>query len=300
MILTPSSFDKLAAQTVMQSFRASLLSWAPGHVRSFPWRNHLGEPYPILIAEILLKRTTAKAAAAVYEPFLNRFPTPQELANAEEGKLRTSLEPVGLQGQRSKDLAQLATQLQQNGGLVPADLGQLQKLRGLGAYSARAVLSFGHGIPAAVVDSNVARVFARVFRGEWFGRQNPTLEQPTADQMLARENHQLFNMTLLDLAATACLPAHPRHDICPFSQFCLLSQLHPGASYPRAPSAVRELRTEYGLGQSALAKKARMSKRTLVDLEGGKANPSRQTLQKLAQALDVSEERLKRPPLKSQ
>jgi len=76
--------------------RRRLLSWFPAYGRSFPWREPGRTPYEVVVAEILLQRTTAAGVARVYIGFLKRYPSRIALAHAPLQSLENALRPLGL------------------------------------------------------------------------------------------------------------------------------------------------------------------------------------------------------------
>ena len=172
----------------------------------------------MLIAEVLLKRTTAKAAARTYLPFIARFPDLASISEAAVEDVKQVLLPVGLYRQRAKGLKEMAAHLwKEHGGRVPDDLASLQRVPHLGPYSARAVLSFAHGRPVAVVDSNVQRVFGRLYGRRLGGAPSVADVQALADLVLPTKNHRTFNWALLDLGAMVCRYDIPRCHVCPLA-----------------------------------------------------------------------------------
>jgi len=134
-------------------------------LRHFPWREPGRNPYEVLIAELLLKRTTSTAAARLYKKFLSKkflsqYPNIKKLARAHTRSLSGLFKNIGLQEQRARAAKALAKYLiSERGGRVPSGLEELQRIPGVGDYTARALLSVAFGIPTAVVDSNVERNF---------------------------------------------------------------------------------------------------------------------------------------------
>ena len=153
-------------QSQKHNFCQALLSWAKSNLRDYPWRASGVSPYNILVAELLLKRTTATAAARAYTPFLEKYHSAQRLALATEKELSLALKPIGLSRQRAKAIHRLAQVLVQRFEGVPNTFEQLCELPGVGDYAARAILSFGHSMPMAVVDGNVERVIRRAFQDD--------------------------------------------------------------------------------------------------------------------------------------
>ena len=282
------------------SFADRVLKWAEKNFSDFPWRRHRS-PYEVLVAEVLLKRTTATAAARVYEDFLSRFPSPQHIVSASDEELVEALASVGLQRQRAHSMKQLAAWiLSKHGGCVPRDLEELLEVPGLGNYSATAILSFGYDIPAAVLDTNVERILNRVFGNTLPPRPSWTLLREVATNLLPKDSHRHYNYGLLDLGRLICRYTDPRCGECPLASDCAFFvssgrqgtyQLREdGAAYH--PSRLRAIRHDRGLSLKRLAEIAQVSKLTVIRIEAGRTSPRRETLEKLAQALGVRPEEL--------
>lgn len=249
----------------------------------------------------MLKRTTATAAARAYEKFLTKYPTLIQLATATEEDLAQDLAPVGLYQQRAKAIPKLARYLiEEESGIIPALLDQLLKVPGLGAYSARAILSFGFNIPVAVVDANVERVLTRVFKDALPARASARLLQEAADTLVPHENHREYNFGLLDLGALVCRYTGPLHEDCPLKDICDYYQHKKGglireepASYETAAGMkLRSTRRQKGFALTRLAKLSGVSKLTIIRIESGKTSPRAETLRKLAAVLNVEPDQL--------
>ena len=274
-----------------------ILEWAAAHLRDYPWRDESRSAYDVLVAEVLLKRTTATAAARVYVNFIRQFPSPQSLADAPIATVAKALSSVGLQRQRARSFKALADYLMENeAGRVPETLPQLLEVPGLGAYGARAILSFGHGLPAAILDANVERILHRLFLDGLPERPSQDLFQELADQLLPTTDHKDYNFALLDLGAMVCRYVEPRCDDCPLNTICDYRQQYsaglirePPGRY-QTPSALnlRRIRLEKGFSLRTLAYAAKVSKLTIIRIESGKSTPNNRTLEKLADALGVS------------
>jgi A/G-specific adenine glycosylase len=105
--------------------------------------------------------------------------------------------------------------VERHGGRVPDRLDELLALPGIGPYTARAVLAFAYERDVAVVDTNIARVLARV-TGE---RLTPRRVQAVADALVPVGDGWAWNQVLMDLGATVCRPAPRCHD-CPLPADC--------------------------------------------------------------------------------
>jgi len=204
----------------VKGVRRRLLVWGDANYRHYPWRAEPATPYQVAIAEVLLKRTTATAAARLFPIFIAEFPDWTALSRASVKRVAKRLQPIGLSNQRARDLHRLASSvIKAHGGELPKSLDELLKLPGLGPYSARAVLSVAHGRKAAVVDSNVTRVLKRLFWPE-IQRISPSELQKIADGLVPPRSHRRFNLALLDLAAKVCRYDRPRCGVCPIARYC--------------------------------------------------------------------------------
>ncbi len=198
-----------------------LRDWGAANYRNFPWREPGQSLYRILVAELLLKRTTATAAAKAYPAFLARFPSLESLSHATVGDLEEALAPVGLQTQRAKSIKSMtAYLLAEYGGRLPCTLQELSAVPALGPYSARALLTFGLGKAVAVSDTNVRRILRRVFAKAGTGDLNDDHVQALADALLPDDGYVLHNYALLDLGSAVCRYDRPRCERCPIEEWC--------------------------------------------------------------------------------
>ena len=281
------------------SFADRVLKWADNNFSDFPWRQ-ARSPYEILIAEVLLKRTTATAVARVYDDFILKFPSPQDLASTRDEELIKALSNVGLQHQRTRSIKHLTLWLLcRHGGVIPSDLAGLLEVPGLGDYSATAILSFGFGVPTAVLDANVERILLRVFGNTLPPRPSWTLLRKVAQTLLPSEGHQRYNYGLLDLGRLICRYSDPKCGECPLVSVCDFVKSRRERTHRLAeenaialPGRLRAIRQDRGLSLKRLADAARVSKLTVIRIETGRTTPRRETLQKIARVLCVCPEEL--------
>lgn len=279
-----TTLTKRVGRTRIRTFRRWLLGWVADNLRDFPWRRPGATPYEVLVAELLLKRTTAAAAARAYPTFLERYPDVRALSMADETELSAVLQPLGLSRQRARAIRQLALALQGRGGRIPKNIRALEGLPGLGAYAARAVMTFGFGIRTAVVDGNVERVLRRVF-GRAVGpnaARHAIVE--LAGDLLPRMHHREFNFALIDLGAEVCKPANPRCHACPLRKGCDYGM---GRLPLPVVSPLKNLRMDRGDSLTALAARAGVTRLTIINIEAGRTHPRPETLGKLSQALHM-------------
>jgi len=219
--------DRLSLQVQRRRryIRRGIVGWATTAARSYPWREPGRTPYEVLIAELLLKRTTATATARLYEDFLTRFPSFDVLAAAAPADLETTLSTVGLQHQRAEALREIAeVVLERWGGCLPNGMEELQSIPHVGPYVAGAVRSFAFGQPSVIVDSNVHRVVTRLFRDSLPSKAGLADVRRVAEGLLPVRHHREFNLGLLDLGGLVCRYRLPKCGICPLSGYCDFSE----------------------------------------------------------------------------
>ena len=178
---------------------AEVLAWGVSRLRDLPWRR-TRDPWAVLVSEVMLQQTQVLRVIPRYESFLARFPTVHACASAPLGDVLREWQGLGYP-RRARDLHATAKRVEQLGAF-PRDLAGLMALPGVGKYTARALLAFAFELDAAVVDTNIARVYARVL-GE---RLSPGAVQGVADVACPRGDAWVWNQCLMDLGAVLCRP----------------------------------------------------------------------------------------------
>jgi A/G-specific adenine glycosylase len=201
-------------------FARRLLIWAKYNLRDYPWRR-TKDPYYILVAEFLLQRTDADTVAPIYEAFLTRYPTLNKLAIATVEDIAKILQPLGLffRAERLSETAKIIREKYK--GKIPESETELLKLPGIGKYTARAILSQAFNQPAAVLDTNVARILERFF-GIKGGRvkSRSLILWSAADRIAPEKEVGRWNLTLLDFGAKVCTARNPKCLRCPVAMRC--------------------------------------------------------------------------------
>lgn len=201
-------------------FTHRLLTWAKQNLRDYPWRRTTA-PYFILVAEFLLQRTDADTVAPIYKAFITQYPTLEKLAIAPVENIAKILQPLGLffRAERLSETAKII--IEKYKGEIPQSETELLKLPGIGKYTARAILSQAFGQPAAVMDTNVARILERFF-GIKGGRVKSRCQilWSLADKVAPDTDVGYWNLTLLDFGAKICTARNPKCPDCPISNRC--------------------------------------------------------------------------------
>ncbi len=212
----------------------ALAHWYRGHRRSLPWRER-SDPWAILVAEIMLQQTQVGRVVDRYVEFLDAFPEPESLAAAPLAEALRRWQGLGYP-RRLVRLRETAAIIADGGW--PSTPGELQRLPGVGPYTAAAVACFAFGAEVAAVDTNLRRVLSR-----WVGR--PLTGRRLVDEanaLLDRAAPASWNQAVMDLGAMVCRP-RPRCDDCPVASWCSDPDVYrPPARQPRFRGSHREAR----------------------------------------------------------
>jgi A/G-specific adenine glycosylase len=209
-------------------FSRLLATWFQTAQRDLPWRRpeNASDGYRVLVSEMMLQQTTVAAATGFYTRFLARFPDIETLAAAPLDDVLAVWAGLGYYA-RARYLHAMAQTVIANGGTFPRDLESIQKLPGVGRYTAGAVASIAFDIPAPIVDANVARVFSRIFlvEGDLKKSENSARLWHYAEAVVVSGATQKIapsqlNPALMELGALICIPRNPRCDVCPVESFC--------------------------------------------------------------------------------
>jgi A/G-specific adenine glycosylase len=202
-------------------FSENLLGWYLENRRDLPWRSHRN-PYYIWISEIMLQQTRVDTVIPYFNRFIDRFPTVADLANAEEQDVLKCWEGLGYYS-RARNLQYAAQQvLDLHEGHVPNDKESVLALKGVGPYTAGAILSIAYNQPEPAVDGNVMRVLSRYFLIEediMKGSTRTLMERLVVD-LIPEGQASHFNQALMELGALVCTPRSPYCLTCPVMEHC--------------------------------------------------------------------------------
>lgn len=215
----------LPAPPARRRFRTTLLTWYRAQGRDLPWRK-TRDPYHILVSEIMLQQTQVDRVLPKYLEWLDKYPTFEALATAAEDEVVQTWRPLGynIRPRRLQSIAREA--VTKYGGQLPSDEETLRSFKGIGAYTAGAVMSFAFGKRAAILDTNVSRVLFRVFVGDGDPKAH-AMERHLWDlsrAVLPVKHVFDFNQALMDFGATVCTARKPQCLCCPMQGQCAWRQ----------------------------------------------------------------------------
>ena len=203
----------------MENLYRHLYHWYEINHRILPWRE-TEDPYAIWLSEIILQQTRVAQGMEYYMRFLNRWPTVEDLAKADEAEVLREWQGLGYYS-RARNLHKAAQMI---GSSFPKTFEEIRALPGVGDYTAGAIASFAYNLPYPAMDGNVYRVVARLLDiDEAFDTSaGKKLFHKKIEELLDREHPRLFNSAIMEFGALHCTPALGDACMtCPLQECCL-------------------------------------------------------------------------------
>ncbi|HKY73958.1 MAG TPA: A/G-specific adenine glycosylase [Patescibacteria group bacterium] len=233
---------------IKKIFQQKILSWFKQHGRILPWRikTHPNapalhvrdqsiasyftktwkrDPYKVAVSELMLQQTQVERVIPKFEAFIGRWPTIQDLAKAKLSDVVVAWQGLGY-NRRARFLHEMAkTVVEKHGGSFPKKESELRTLPGIGEYTSRAILTFAYGEDVGVIDTNIRRIFARVYMGvEAHIASNDTKSAQKllklVDDTVPKGKGDPWNQALMDFGATICVSPSPKCKECPLQDIC--------------------------------------------------------------------------------
>lgn len=202
---------------------AAVVEWFAVNARDLPWRRPGFSAWGTLVSEFMLQQTQVARVVPILLDWLERWPTPADLAAAPPAEVLRAWGRLGYP-RRALALHACATAIaERHGNRVPEDVDVLLGLPGIGDYTARAIAAFAYGHRHPVVDTNVRRVLARAVSGTAqpaapsARRDLPAMTAVLPDDRAAA---RAFNAAMMELGAVVCTARAPRCGECPLASSC--------------------------------------------------------------------------------
>lgn len=205
------------------SMTTLVIDWFTESARDLPWRAADCTAWGVLVSEVMLQQTPVSRVEPVWRAWMERWPTPADLAAAEQADVIRAWDRLGYP-RRALRLRECAIALvDQHDGEVPSDSTALLALPGVGEYTAAAVRVFAFGMRDVVLDTNVRRVIGRA----WHSQALPTThltrgERNHAAALVPKERRAsaLWNAGAMELGALVCSARAPRCGECVLADHC--------------------------------------------------------------------------------
>lgn len=202
-------------------FRQSLVEWFEQEKRDLPWR-HTKDPYKIWVSEVMLQQTRVDTVIPYYNRFIESFPTLELLAEAPQEYLLKHWEGLGYYSRARNLQAGVREVIDNYGGIVPDNRHEISKLKGVGPYTAGAILSIAYNKPEHAVDGNVMRVLSRVLNihDDIAVPKTKKIFEAAVEELIDPAHTSSFNQGLMELGALICTPTSPKCLLCPVRDYC--------------------------------------------------------------------------------
>ncbi len=211
---------KLASNNIEQ-FREDLVNWFLKEQRELPWRLNK-DPYRVWVSEIMLQQTRVDTVIPYYQRFMEWFPTIEDFAEADEEKILKAWEGLGYYS-RVRNLHTAVKEVKESyGGVVPNTPEEISRLKGVGPYTAGAILSIAYGLPEPAVDGNVMRVLSRILEiyDDIAKPATRKIFEQAVRELIDHDHTSEFNQALMELGALICTPTKPSCLLCPVREHC--------------------------------------------------------------------------------
>lgn len=211
----------MTTQDAKTYFSEELLAWYRRGNRDLPWRKNR-DPYRIWVSEIMLQQTRVDTVIPYFERFMANFPTVRALAEAPEEEVLKCWEGLGYYSRARNLQAGAKMVMELYNGIIPDDKEAVAGLKGVGPYTAGAIMSIAFNRPEPAVDGNVMRVLSRYFCLEDDIAKPKTRVgiEKLAGTLIPEGAAGDFNQALMELGALVCTPKSPSCLPCPVMEHC--------------------------------------------------------------------------------
>ncbi len=235
--------------------------------RQLPWKGEKN-PYKIWLSEIILQQTRVEQGLAYFEKFIAAFPTIHDLAAAPDVQVYKLWEGLGYYSRCANLLLTAREISKKSAGIFPKTFDEVIALKGVGNYTASAIMSFAYNKPFAVVDGNVFRVLAR-----FFGIKKP-IDANEGKKYLAElsgrlidiKNPALYNQAIMDFGAVNCKPALPLCGQCILNTHCIAYQSQTVSLFPVKEKKIKQQKRYFNYVVFTSGKKVLVRKRLSKDI----------------------------------
>ncbi|MDJ0961966.1 MAG: endonuclease III [Acidimicrobiia bacterium] len=176
------------------------------------------DPWQLLVATVLSAQTTDDNVNRVTPVLFGRWPTPEDLANADPEAVEEVVFSTGFYRQKTKSIISLATDVVEKfDGQVPDELDAMVTLRGVGRKTASVVLAEAWGRPAIAVDTHVKRVTARLGLTT---NSDPVKVEHDLRALYPEKEWAGISMRMIQFGRDVCDARKPRCWECPLVDRC--------------------------------------------------------------------------------
>ena len=236
-----------------------LLSWSDDQHSHLIWRRERSL-YMTLVSEIMLQQTTVSTVSNHIEKFLKKYPDLETLSATTEEEVCIAWKGLGYY-RRARNLLNAAKDIKtKHGGEIPTTISELKEIKGIGDYTANAIVGIGANLRALAVDANLERVIARFYGIETL--KGPKLQKEIYTRFYDKEilpqirkgNSRKINEAFMDLGRVICQARKADCVLCPIKKNCVAFKENTVLSIPNKPQK-KEVKFELDLVRVIVSKK---------------------------------------------
>ena len=203
----------------MNPLEKPIVSWFQKNKRDLPWRDT--SPWGVMVSEYMLQQTPVNRVLPKWIEWMDRWPTPIDLAKATPSEVITAWGRLGYP-RRALRLHSAAQVIATNfNNEVPDDETTLRSLPGVGQYTASAIAAFAFQKQTLVMDVNIRRLLTRLIDGNEHPKPAPTSKEITERQTLVPiKDAHIWAAATMELGALICTSKNPKCELCPIFSHC--------------------------------------------------------------------------------
>jgi len=203
----------------MNQLEKPIVSWFKKNKRDLPWRNTT--PWGVMVSEYMLQQTPVNRVLPKWHEWMQRWPTPQDLAKATPAQVITAWGRLGYPRRALRLHAAAQIIAEDFNNQVPEDAATLQTLPGIGEYTAAAITAFAFEQQSLVMDVNIRRLLTRIIDGNEHPKPAPTTKEKASRLALKPDkNAHIWAAATMELGALVCTSKNPICEKCPVISQC--------------------------------------------------------------------------------
>ena len=203
----------------MNPLEKPIVNWFKRNKRDLPWRTTT--PWGVMVSEYMLQQTPVNRVLPKWIEWMERWPTPKDLAAATPAQVITAWGRLGYPRRALRLHAAAQIIAEDFNNEVPEDELTLQQLPGIGEYTAAAIAAFAFDQRTLVMDVNIRRVLTRVIDGNEHPKPAPTSrEKARRLALLPEKNAHIWAAATMELGALVCTSKNPKCELCPVISAC--------------------------------------------------------------------------------
>jgi len=203
----------------MNPLEKPIVTWFKKNKRDLPWR--ATTPWGVMVSEYMLQQTPVNRVLPKWMEWIERWPTPADLAQATPAQVITAWGRLGYPRRALRLHAAAQIIAEEFNNEVPSDETTLRTLPGIGDYTAAAIAAFAFEQRTLVMDVNIRRLLSRVIDGEEFPKPASTARERSMHlSLIPQRNAHVWAAATMELGATVCTSSKPKCELCPVISQC--------------------------------------------------------------------------------